>query len=68
MAEITLLPKCPECGRLTVDNRQHCPEKTTAQWAKCCQMMVCAKCGYTYSKAGWPGFPKFTGRITGGTP
>ena len=60
MAELALLPKCPQCDRLTVDNKQHCPEKSSAQWAKCCQIMICIDCGYTYGKASWPGFPKMT--------
>ena len=67
MSATQVLPKCPDCGRLTVDNRQHCAEKKPAAWAKSCQWIVCngtrtapdgrtVKCGRVYGPAGWPGF------------
>ena len=67
MSEIQLLPKCPDCGRLTVDNPQHCPEKTPARWATNCQLRKCTgtvtddagkqvRCGRVYGADGWPGF------------
>ena len=41
MSEFQILPKCPDCGRLTVDNPQHCPEKNAAKWATSCQLRKC---------------------------
>lgn len=40
--------QCPTCGRLTVDNRQHCPDLPASQWARMCLAMTCAKCGTSY--------------------
>lgn len=66
MADLQVLPKCPNCGRLTADNAQHCPEKKPALWATNCQWMRCsgsvttegrkARCGFTYGPVGWAGF------------
>lgn len=39
--EFTLPPKCPNCDRLTADNKNHCPEKSPAKWASLCQWVVC---------------------------
>lgn len=68
MADLQVEPKCPGCGRLTVDNRQHCADKTTANWKVYCRWMRCTKCKYTYGPVGWPGFAYTTGTISGGTP
>lgn len=66
---LSVLPRCPEpdCNRLTVDNAQHCPEKTPERWAVTCQWLVCSgtvttpggkkvKCGRVYGPKGWPGY------------
>lgn len=64
---LLVAPKCPACGRLTVDNPQHCPEKKAALWATNCQWLVCAgtitdpagkrvKCSQVYGPTGWAGF------------
>lgn len=66
-SELQIQPKCPDCGRLTVDNPQHCPEKSPAAWATSCQWHVCTgtvargdgkqvKCGRVYGPVGWPGY------------
>lgn len=67
MNDLQILPKCPDCGRLTVDNPQHCPEKKPAAWAKFCQWRTCAgtvtnadgvkvRCRRVYGSPAWPGF------------
>lgn len=44
-------PKCPFCGRLTVDNAQHCPDDPRkpgkGKWAIRCLTVVC-RCGGVY--------------------
>lgn len=40
-------PKCPACGRLTVDNTQHCPKLKPGRWALLCAAITC-RCGLTY--------------------
>ena len=47
-AETTVPPRCPNCGRLTVDNRQHCPEKQPSKWATHCAAITCNGCGTDY--------------------
>lgn len=42
---------CPACGRLTVDNVQHCRHLTPAEWAKKCLVMRC-RCGCRYHGQG----------------
>lgn len=37
-------PACPNCGRLTVDNRQHCTNQTPARWVTHCAAMTCYGC------------------------
>lgn len=56
MAELQLLPKCPKCDRLTVDNKHHCPDKSASKWAETCGTMICTACRWVYSTASWPGF------------
>lgn len=41
-------PKCPNCGRPTVDNRWHCINQTPARWATYCAAMTCNGCGTDY--------------------
>jgi len=48
MSFICLPPNCPNCGRLTVDNRRHCTNQTPAQWATHCTAMTCNGCGTDY--------------------
>lgn len=49
MTAAAIVPaQCPNCGRLTVDNRQHCPDMPASQWARVCLAMTCAKCGTGY--------------------
>lgn len=70
-SELQIEPKCPDCGRLTVDNNFHCPEKSHSQWAKSCRWMKCVgkatptetldptklrRCNRVYGPIGWPGF------------
>ena len=51
-AEAQVPAKCPYCGRLTVDNNQHCPNlKPTSKWLASCATVVC-KCGATYRQGG----------------
>ena len=45
--ELNVPAKCPFCGKLTVENRQHCTKEASV-WAVCCQTMVC-DCGGTYN-------------------
>lgn len=51
----TVPAKCPECGRLTVDNKRHCKADdapgNAAFWAKSCLTMTC-RCGVTYAAHG----------------
>ena len=53
--EANVPPKCPECGRLTVDNRRHCkPQDEPGAmefWASKCLTMTCS-CGVTYARHG----------------
>ena len=55
MNETNVPPRCPECGRLTVDNRRHCKPTdepgNVAFWAKSCLTMSCT-CGVTYAAHG----------------
>ena len=51
MATETRVPsKCPECQRLTVDNKQHCEDYKSQKWANHCLAMTCNNplCKYTY--------------------
>ena len=48
MSLICLPPRCPNCGRLTVDNRQHCTNQTPARWVTHCAAMTCYGCGTDY--------------------
>ena len=54
-ATSTIPPRCPECGRLTADNKRHCkPEDVPGNasfWARHCLTVTCA-CGVTYSSTG----------------
>ena len=47
--------KCPECGRISIDNRRHCKPKdepgAVAFWSKHCLTYVCI-CGTTYASHG----------------
>lgn len=47
--ETNIPPKCPACGRLTVDNAKHCPptRENPGKWAKSCLTIVC-RCGSLY--------------------
>ena len=60
MADLQLEPKCPKCGRLTVDNNRHCPNDTARRplfdWARSCQLITCASCKRVYGPVGYPGF------------
>lgn len=49
--ETNVPPRCPDCNRLTVDNRQHCNRSTMA-WQRTCALMQCTTCGTVYGKAG----------------
>ena len=46
--ETQVPPRCPNCGRLTVDNRQHCTNQTPARWVTHCAAMTCNGCGTDY--------------------
>lgn len=48
--ETNIPPKCPACGRLTVDNDKHCPptRENPGKWAKSCLTIVCRRCGSLY--------------------
>ena len=64
--EFQILPKCPDCDRLSVDNPQHCADKSVSDWLKTCRWKKCVgsrviggkkvRCGKVYSAPGWPGF------------
>jgi hypothetical protein len=60
--ELLLEPRCPNCDRLTVDNKQHCPEKSSARWAESCHWIKCVGikdgrlCKQVYGPKGWKGF------------
>ncbi|NUO59032.1 MAG: hypothetical protein HOV78_20415 [Hamadaea sp.] len=51
----TAAAKCPECGRISTDNRPHCDAAKKpgglAWWAKHCLTYVC-RCGVTYNTHG----------------
>ena len=53
--ETQIPPKCPECGRLTVDNTRHCKPGAepgnAAFWARHCLTMQC-RCGVVYAAQG----------------
>jgi hypothetical protein len=54
--EASVPPKCPFCGRLTVDNAQHCPDLKPGRWALVCMTIQC-RCGGLY-RAGAQHKPK----------
>ena len=53
---LVLVPKCPKCDRLSIDNVRHCDKLTPSRWAVVCKWVKCLNCKYTYGQKNFLGF------------